>query len=95
VRATHDRNQIGIIRLMFPSSPYDDHHDLVPISWDEFFDQFQDRGLAFVFEDDSRFNKLVSRDSLEDRDHGHRGGHRAMDRDGDRGRGQDDYRHRR
>lgn len=40
---------------------------LEEISWDEWFDKFDDQGLAFVYADRtddgqvSRFNKLVSR----------------------------------
>jgi hypothetical protein len=78
VRGTQRGNSIGIIRIMFPDSHWSEHHDLMEISWDEFFDQFEDRDLALVYEDDSRFNKLVSRESVEQRDHrrdDHRGGH--------------------
>ena len=35
-----------------------------PISWDEFFDEFEASDLALVYEEDSRFSKLVDRDSV-------------------------------
>jgi hypothetical protein len=63
VRDTHRGGQTGIIRIMFPNSRRSEHEDLMEISWNEFFDQFEDRGLALVYEDDSRFNKLVSRET--------------------------------
>jgi len=57
---------------MFPNARRSEHEDLVEISWGEFFDQFEDRDLALIYEDDSRFNKLVSRDTVQRREHGER-----------------------
>ena len=41
--------------------------NLEPIDWDEWFETFDRSGLAFLHEDepDSRFNKLVSRQTAE------------------------------
>jgi hypothetical protein len=46
---------------MFPDSPASDHDALTAISWDEFFREFEERKLALILDQDSRFNKIVSR----------------------------------
>jgi len=43
---------------------------LVEISWDEFFKQFDESKLALLYEEDSRFSKIVGRDTVEQRQHG-------------------------
>jgi len=56
----------GIIRIDFPG--YSGQDSLEEISWDEWYEIFQDRKLAFLYQDEtsggkeSRFFKLVSRD---------------------------------
>ena len=56
----------GIIRIDFPG--YSGEKTLEDISWDEWYDIFQDRKLAFLYQDEtaggkeSRFFKLVNRD---------------------------------
>jgi hypothetical protein len=52
----------GILRIDFGEP----EESLEEISWDEFFDVFEDRKLAFLYQDESdggtsRFNKLVDR----------------------------------
>ena len=49
----------GLLRLDFGEP----EENLEPIGWEEFFDTFEESGLAFVYEDapDSRFGKLVRR----------------------------------
>jgi hypothetical protein len=49
----------GILRIDFG----DQDEGLEEISWDDWFQAFDDNGLAFLYQDegDSRFNKLVSR----------------------------------
>ena len=53
----------GLLRIEFDDS----EDDLEPISWDEFFDAFEENDLAFLYQEEtedgseSRFNKLVSR----------------------------------
>ena len=55
----------GILRIDF-NEP---EESLEEISWDEFFDIFEDRKLAFLYQDrtdeggPSRFNKFVDRDN--------------------------------
>lgn len=65
VDSTHKGKDVGIIRLMFPGSKQSEHDHLVEISWDEFFKQFDASKLALIYEKDSLFSKLVSRDSTD------------------------------
>jgi hypothetical protein len=57
----------GVLRIDF--DPPED--DLEAITWDEFFEVFDDRRLAFLHQDKtedgatSRFNKLVNRDTAD------------------------------
>jgi anaerobic selenocysteine-containing dehydrogenase len=54
-----------VLRIDFPGGAGDDR--LEPISWDEWFEKFDDEGLAFLYQErkasgeDSTFFKLVSR----------------------------------
>ncbi len=70
VDRTHQGGDVGIIRIMFPKAQQSQHENLVEISWDEFFREFESRKLALVFEQDSMFNKIVGRDTAERREHG-------------------------
>lgn len=84
VRSTHGKDDPGIIRLEFPGAPNAKDENLEEISWDEWFRKFDESGLAFLHEDktadgqQSNFNKLVSRETVEAREHGesHAGGSR-------------------
>jgi hypothetical protein len=73
VDQTHEGDDVGIIRIMFPDSPESEHDSLVEISWDEFFREFDQRKLALLYEPDSMFSKIVSRDTGERREHGAHG----------------------
>lgn len=52
----------GILRIDFPG--YSGRETLKEISWDEWFDAFEENNLAFLYQDEknSRFNKLISRE---------------------------------
>jgi hypothetical protein len=63
VARTHEKGDVGIIRIMFPKAPRSEHEGLTEISWDEFFKEFDERSLALVYEDGGLFSKVVSRDS--------------------------------
>jgi hypothetical protein len=69
VKATASNGDPGIIRLDFPG--YSGEDSLVEISWDDFFEKFEQSELAFVYQDKtadgqrSNFNKLVSRESAK------------------------------
>ena len=59
----------GMIRIDFPG--YSGEGKLQPISWDEWFEKFDDSNLALIFQEKtargqrSNFNKLISRDTIE------------------------------
>lgn len=67
VKSTGDAEQPGLLRIDFPG--YSGEGRLEPISWDDFFDKFDESGLAFLYQDQlkggatSRFFKFVRRDS--------------------------------
>jgi hypothetical protein len=70
VDRTHTDDDVGIIRIMFPESRQSEHAALVEISWDEFFRQFEESKLALLYENDSRFSKIVGRETAARREHG-------------------------
>lgn len=65
VKSTGSDNDIGILRMDFPG--YSGADELEEISWDEFFDKFDEEGLEFLYQEQtesggiSRFNKFVNR----------------------------------
>jgi hypothetical protein len=67
VKRTHRDATVGIIRIMFPDAPRTKHEELDEISWDDFFRQFDEAGLVLLYEEESNFNKLVRRATLERR----------------------------
>jgi hypothetical protein len=64
VRGTGD-DEAGVLRIDFPGGSGED--ELEHISWDEWFDKFEQENLAFLYQErkasgeDSTFFKLVSR----------------------------------
>lgn len=58
-----DGEEVGILRISFRDDPA-----LTRISWDEFFEKFEDEDLAFLYQEEtadgkrSRFFKLVERE---------------------------------
>jgi hypothetical protein len=73
VDRTHKKGDVGIIRIMFPDNPQSEHGALIEISWDEFFQEFEARGLALLHEPDSAFSKIVGRETAERRANGEHG----------------------
>src|SRR5947207_12710880 len=71
VKNTRAKNagSIGVLRLDFPG--YSGEGSLEPISWDQFFETFDEHQLALVYQDKtaagkaSNFNKLVKREDQE------------------------------
>ena len=67
VRGTGGKGDIGMLRLDFPG--YSGEESLQQISWDEWFQKFDERGLALLYQErtaggeKSNFNKLVSRET--------------------------------
>jgi hypothetical protein len=66
VRSTGSGDDPGVLRIDFPGGAGED--ELEPISWDEWFQKFDEEGLAFLYQEskasgeDSTFFKLVRRD---------------------------------
>jgi hypothetical protein len=64
VRDTGGNGDAGVLRIEFR----DPDDELGEVDWDKFFRTFDDRGLAFVYQDRtadgqlSRFNKFVRRE---------------------------------
>jgi hypothetical protein len=71
VKGTGGKDDPGILRIDFPG--YGDDDALKRISWDEWFEKFDESKLAFVYQEEtqdgerSTFNKLVDRDTVESR----------------------------
>ena len=69
VRGTGNKGDIGMIRLDFPG--YSGADSLEEISWDEFFEKFDENGLALIYQEKtaagekSNFNKLVKRETVQ------------------------------
>jgi glutathione synthase/RimK-type ligase-like ATP-grasp enzyme len=67
VRSTHGKGGTGIIRFEFPGAPHAKDENLEQISWEEFFEKFDEAKLALLREDErpggerSNFNKLIDR----------------------------------
>jgi hypothetical protein len=66
VQGTGEANDAGLLRIDFPEDQ-DEDEGLEEITWEEFFEKFDEKKLAFVYQERtasgerSRFNKLVSR----------------------------------
>lgn len=68
VASTHNRNEPGILRFHFPNAPGEKDGNLREISWDAFFEKFDDSNLELVYQEHtadgerSNFNKLIHPD---------------------------------
>ena len=66
VKRTGGDGEAGILRLDF--SGYSGEQSLKEVSWDEFFEKFEQSKLAFLYQDEtadgekSRFFKFISRE---------------------------------
>ena len=71
VKSTHTKDEPGILRFCFPKAVNRNDENLREISWDEFFEKFDDSNLELVYQEKtasgekSNFNKLVHPDSEE------------------------------
>lgn len=67
VKRTKDGDEPGVLRVNFPG--YSGEDSLEAISWEQFFEKFEESKLAFLYQDktsggeESRFFKFVSRDN--------------------------------
>ena len=70
VKRTGGKGDTGILRIDFPG--YSGEDTLEPVSWDEWFEKFDERGLAFLYQEGtasgakSNFNKIISRETAEE-----------------------------
>ena len=70
VKRTENDGEAGVLRIDFPG--YSGAGSLEEISWDEFFEKFDEKGLAFLYQEEtrdgeqSRFFKFVSREGSDD-----------------------------
>src|SRR3954453_2386164 len=69
VKSTESGDDIGIIRIDFPG--YSGQGSLEEITWDEFFEKFDDNDLALIYQEEtaegerSNFNKLVKAETAD------------------------------
>jgi hypothetical protein len=69
VKGTDEKNRSGVLVIDYPG--YSGTQTLEKITWDEFFEGFEANELAFLYQDEtkrggeSRFSKLINRDSRE------------------------------
>jgi hypothetical protein len=77
VRSTaRGKDVAGIIRIEFPRAPHAKDDNLEEITWDEFFEKFDEAKLALLYQEEtaegekSNFSKLVGRETAEAREHG-------------------------
>ena len=70
VKETGDDGKPGIIRIDYPG--FSGEERLERITWEAFFDAFEENNLAFLYQEEvasgkkSRFSKLIDRDSTEE-----------------------------
>jgi len=65
VKGTGSDHDTGMIRIDFPG--YSGKQSLEPITWEEWFEKFEEKKLALLYRDQDRFNKLVSRETAGER----------------------------
>jgi hypothetical protein len=65
VKGTGDEEDAGLLRIDFPG--YSGEGKLEPISWEEWFEKFDEKKLALIYREQDRFNKIVSRETAEER----------------------------
>src|SRR3954469_20663726 len=69
VKSTESDDDIGILRIDFPG--YSGEGSLEEISWDEFFEKFDDNNLALIYQEEttggerSNFNKIVKAETVD------------------------------
>lgn len=74
VRGTGDDDEPGVLRIDFPGGTGSDRFE--EISWDEWFEKFDENNLAFLYQDhkadgaESTFFKLISRETAKEKERG-------------------------
>lgn len=70
VASTHRRDEPGILRFSFPRAKGKNNDKLTEISWDDFFEKFDENDLEMVYQEktaagrQSNFNKLIHPTSM-------------------------------
>ncbi len=70
VKGTNKGDSSGVLRIDYPG--YSGQETLEPITWEEFFEGFEENKLAFLYQEEtkdgseSRFSKLIDRDSAKE-----------------------------
>jgi hypothetical protein len=70
VKGTDDGDSPGVLRIDYPG--FSGEGTLEAITWEEFFEAFDENNLAFLYQEQtkdgeiSRFSKLIDRDSTEE-----------------------------
>jgi hypothetical protein len=71
VKSTASKDDVGLLRIDFPG--YKGEGTLEEITWDEFFKKFDEKKLAFLYQEktssgeESRFFKFVSRETADEK----------------------------
>jgi hypothetical protein len=71
VTGTHTKSGPGILRFEFPNAPNRNDSKLREVSWEDFFEKFDEANLELVYQEKtadgqtSNFNKLVHPDEEE------------------------------
>jgi hypothetical protein len=71
VASTHSSDEAGILRFQFPKAKNNNDSALEEISWDEFFEKFDESDLTLVYQEKtasgekSNFNKLVHPENVK------------------------------
>jgi hypothetical protein len=90
VKHTGGEGDVGMLRIDFPG--YSGEQSLAHISWDEWFNKFDESNLALLYQETtaggekSNFNKLVSRETAEaaeEEGHAERRGHASHPKAGE------------
>ncbi|MHB9155801.1 MAG: hypothetical protein ACYC5N_08960 [Endomicrobiales bacterium] len=69
VKATGSEKDPGLLRIDFPG--YKGSSSLEPVTWEEFFAKFEEKNLAFLYQEtlssgkESRFFKFINRETAE------------------------------
>lgn len=70
VASTHRRDEPGILRFSFPRARGKNNDNLTEVSWDDFFEKFDENNLELVYQEktaagkQSNFNKLIHPTSI-------------------------------
>lgn len=71
VKGTGDKEEPGVLRIDFPGYSGGDRFE--EITWEEWFEKFDEKNLAFLYQDktsggeESRFFKLISRETAREK----------------------------